>query len=222
MARSNSKPLRWRNVLGAVSFLVCVWTMSQWAGLPSGFSFVNQSFRSDESFLYKAKCGELVELHYFLGSIFMEWDPRGEFCIFPERSPRGFHFHPSMIAEFALAADISPGTAGTRWVGTEFDLLGLSFSMTDYGSGSWFSRYAISLRLPPWMIIVLSAILPVRLLRARFSSDRDDDTVRCKCGYDLRATPDRCPECGRSSTPSPANSWERLYSFSSFLGDFKG
>lgn len=48
--------------------------------------------------------------------------------------------------------------------------------------------------LPLWPLIVLTIWLAFRSLRA----PRRDDAGRCRtCGYDLRATPDRCPECGR-------------------------
>jgi hypothetical protein len=57
------------------------------------------------------------------------------------------------------------------------------------------------LSVPVWLPTLLSAILPAlwftRLLRAR----RARRQGRCaNCGYDLRATPDRCPECGTPAT----------------------
>lgn len=55
-----------------------------------------------------------------------------------------------------------------------------------------------------WLLIAVSAALGLlwaaRRLRARRTHHRPG--VCPSCGYDLRATPDRCPECG--ATPHPA------------------
>jgi hypothetical protein len=67
---------------------------------------------------------------------------------------------------------------------------------TDYGI------YLGPLRLDPGPLAVLSLILPItwilvaaiRYFDSAYSAHR---TGFCTvCGYDLRATPDRCPECG--------------------------
>ena len=56
---------------------------------------------------------------------------------------------------------------------------------------------ALKIYVPFWFIILVMAVLPVwrilRLMRAKLALRPG---LCRRCGYDLRATPDRCPECG--------------------------
>jgi hypothetical protein len=57
------------------------------------------------------------------------------------------------------------------------------------------SRWGIY--FPYWFIVLLTAILPLMAIRATLKHRGNSHDALCrKCGYDLRATPDRCPECG--------------------------
>lgn len=66
----------------------------------------------------------------------------------------------------------------------------------DLRIGRWLHFRAMS----PWPVVALLAIYPMLTL---FALRRRPPEGHCQgCGYDLRATPDRCPECGR--LPAPA------------------
>jgi hypothetical protein len=76
-------------------------------------------------------------------------------------------------------------------------------------SGSNFTgvESGFKLELPHWFVAVLSAILPNwwwRGKRRRLRQYRLAHKLCVACGYDLRATPGRCPECGTEATAQPA------------------
>jgi hypothetical protein len=56
-------------------------------------------------------------------------------------------------------------------------------------------RWEVS--VPYWAVVLLFAFLPLQAVAARVRDRRRLRGGLCAaCGYDLRATPDRCPECG--------------------------
>ena len=82
--------------------------------------------------------------------------------------------------------------------------------MLNDSSGSAFDRSTFrfsfdNAHLPYWFLLLLFApgALPlIHRLRARHRRARRLRLNHClSCGYDLRASADRCPECG---TPAPA------------------
>ena len=54
---------------------------------------------------------------------------------------------------------------------------------------------------PAWFLFVLAAALPAARAAAKLRRRRAPGMCP-RCGYDLRATPDKCPECG--TLPGPA------------------
>jgi hypothetical protein len=71
--------------------------------------------------------------------------------------------------------------------------------LPDRGRGTGRSPGAggFAVTMPPAYPLVLSAVLPSVVFPAARRRRRRHRTGCClACGYDLRATPDRCPECG--------------------------
>jgi hypothetical protein len=82
---------------------------------------------------------------------------------------------------------------------------GVQWASSRRGSSSGDYSSFRSIILPAWYMILAFAILPasgifpfVRRRPSRFS--RDGTHLCDRCGYDLRATPGRCPECGAVPT----------------------
>jgi hypothetical protein len=56
--------------------------------------------------------------------------------------------------------------------------------------------------VPFWFLTLLFSLLPVRHFRATLRSNRWRRAGCCPtCGYDLRASPEKCPECGAEVPP---------------------
>ena len=71
--------------------------------------------------------------------------------------------------------------------------------IVDYSAGRALVRFewrTSHILFPQWVIVILSATLPAVTLRRIMRRRRRVSTACGHCGYDLRATPDRCPECG--------------------------
>ena len=63
---------------------------------------------------------------------------------------------------------------------------------------------AVIVAVPYWFLVLCFAIAPLAYLLRRL---RGHAAGHChKCGYDLRATKDRCPECGTPVPPTVAES----------------
>src|SRR5204862_866568 len=61
---------------------------------------------------------------------------------------------------------------------------------------SWDAAPYYAIVVPHWVFACGLAVVPAGWLRRRVVARRQS-IGRCgKCGYDLRATPERCPECG--------------------------
>jgi hypothetical protein len=88
--------------------------------------------------------------------------------------------------------------------GTERNDQWLGFRLLTGHYGTSASTPFWSIRVPLGFLSLCFAILPAYWMMGRMMR-RKRRPGRCiKCGYDLRATPDRCPECGTVPTAQPA------------------
>ena len=61
-----------------------------------------------------------------------------------------------------------------------------------------YGQTVFALWAPSWFVIILTATLPAKWLFLQLRTLRRKARGRCmRCGYDLRGSGKRCPECGR-------------------------
>lgn len=110
--------------------------------------------------------------------------------------------HARFVVEWDLGNDKPPPIVCVNWEWKEAfhrpygTYLGFLAQSEEYPFGDGRQK-RIALEMPYWFLVLLSAppwLLPlVRWLRVRIRAEKG---LCVHCGYDLRATPDRCPECG--------------------------
>jgi hypothetical protein len=139
--------------------------------------WVRSRWRIDEYLVYTAE-GEVRAVSY-----------DGAFYVNVQVGPTWTYPAPAGL----LTVDVSDRFAGVRrWPFRGFD-------WTDARMGE--SRFR-SVGVPAWLLAVLSGTpMTVGWRRRRRRDGAARRGVCVACGYDLRATPDRCPECGTAAAP---------------------
>src|SRR4051812_11345917 len=166
------------NLLTAASLVLCV---------AAGAIWVRGLFRNDQwySLTHDAATGETTNLEVTTGNgrLFAQLDR--------QRQP------PEGTENLGWRHNSTP--AGARaW-------LQVSWFRFEHGDSRLPSRHrwwVFQLRL--WPLVAISAVLPCAwVLWTRRRRRRETVGVCLACGYDLRATPDRCPECGAAGSVTP-------------------
>ena len=79
--------------------------------------------------------------------------------------------------------------------------LGFTYLGPDKFSRPGDGSYTFRVGVPWWALTLMISVFPIVALSRRWQQRRADRRGLCRtCGYDLRETPDRCPECGAMPT----------------------
>jgi hypothetical protein len=114
-------------------------------------------------------------------------------------TPHTFLFPPGGLERHRLAVDadftdlFDRDAQATKW---HIPVLGIDLGHADYLTVG-VHRQRNSVRVPQWLAVVISAVLPFLCTVGHLRARRRVRAGLCaSCGYDLRASPERCPECG--------------------------
>jgi len=72
-----------------------------------------------------------------------------------------------------------------------------------FGGRPYLSETDLECVAPLWLVLILQSIAPALWLRSHWRKRRYAHGLCAVCGYDLRGTPSRCPECGQVTAENP-------------------
>jgi hypothetical protein len=182
----------WRIIgkaIAMLSLLLCVVTVGLWASsyrYAAEITYDNDSrFSGDSSARVSSRSG----------SFFFE-------CWAWRQLKSGGVIHASRSESTGIDATPVPGEPGIRWAR---GFPGLAVRISNGGTqtvpGPFYVRWPpyLIVAIRYWLLIGLILLYPVIWWLRHRRAERDEIN-RCACGYDLRATPKRCPECGAIPT----------------------
>jgi hypothetical protein len=176
----------------ALSLLLCVATMGLWVRSYSGSDSVSRRWMT-------AADAHAVE-------------HRGQQIQWTRGQVRFLIQHETLFSSRSMQWRMTPDAATPRWsyfrygaghVGWDapfarntWNRLGFAAWETGWDSSFDQSRDRVW-AAPAWLLPVSLAVLPAACALGVYRRQRRKQSGRCTaCGYDLRASPDRCPECG--------------------------
>jgi hypothetical protein len=107
--------------------------------------------------------------------------------------PPPAHWDHGRLGVGHLGWDALPGQSFWNRLGFHTFDGGMSASFADWQEAGF--------AFPAWLPVALFALPPLLLVRRIASARRRARVGQCRnCGYDLRASPGRCPECGAEPT----------------------
>jgi hypothetical protein len=174
----------------AVSLLLCVTVCALWGrsyGVSDDLAWIVQHETQQERSRRQTRFGiGMVDGEIHVGRGSRTWNP--EFGTF-DLEPAFSWSTRANESRFTV-----PGASFWR-------RLGFSYQRTrSFSSILSYSFNSDDVVLPFWAIAVATALLPACFVAARRTARRHCRLSLCPiCGYDIRASPERCPECGTAT-----------------------
>lgn len=160
--------------------------------------WVRGYFRSDAVFIVAASDSadnpvKVFTLYSGRGGVAFTWI---------DLSYRDSHSISILLKRFAYRSESHPESPYAQaGKGASFHAAGFEIrqSTESFNSTKITSNSAV---VPHWFLLISFAIPPLWwFFKIRSLRRRQMEGYCSNCGYDLRATPDRCPECGRNAVP---------------------
>jgi hypothetical protein len=129
---------------------------------------------------------ELTRIDY--GPAYLRGQSAGWMEAFHEREPAGLHWERAGDRSMRAYSFPPPGFFTAHYVDTRF-------------AGERYDLWVLAVR--PWLPMAVLLVMPAIWLHRFRKARRARRLGLCPaCGYDLRASPERCPECGALPRPN--------------------